>query len=85
MGIGVVEIITVAIGLGIFLYLAFELVWDVLPDRILNKIDFKPFNCYVCFVAWLALIYGILSGMGWESLVLSGLSALVAFNFNKLF
>jgi len=85
MGIGVIEIIVHAIGIGIFAYLAFELIWEAFPDKILNRIDFKPLNCYICFVAWIALAYGFTLDFGLSAFSLAGIAALVAFNFNKLF
>lgn len=79
------EIVIAALGAGIFFYLAFELIWEALPHSFLRRIDFKPFNCFICFTAWLSLVYGIFLGYGLLSFAFAGIAALVAFKFNSLF
>ena len=56
MDSGIIEAIFGAIGAGVFFALMFNFVWEVFPDRVLDLIDFKPFNCLVCWCGWWAII-----------------------------
>ena len=64
MDSGISEIIGHAVGIGVFLTLAFNFMWEVLPDNVLSRIDFKPFNCVYCWLGWWGMLIGFVDGLG---------------------
>lgn len=56
MDYGIIEIVFSAIGAGVFFTLAFNFIWEVFPDKVLDLMDFKPLNCIICWCGWWGII-----------------------------
>ena len=84
MDYGITEIVFYAIGSGVAFYFLFDFIWNVLPDSVLDRIDFKPFNCFVCFSGWLAIIAAAFSGFTLLAFIsYVGFTALSSWWFNR--